>query len=120
MCEVQEIIGNQQKISGKSLVSGPRAPRRMIDRVKVRDLCLIGERRIAGPDPDQARALDDGITAHAGARGYAALSRDLYATSARIEFETMIHAADTVTFFTAQGQRCASVAASILKRRRLA
>src|ERR1700719_607489 len=98
MCKVEQIVGEQRDIGGEILITGLRAPFRVLHRKRVRDQPLVCLGALTHPDPYPSGTLPRRVCFDSGPGGYARLARYFHTRTARIESQTMVHAADAVAF----------------------
>ena len=115
--QVHEVVDHQPVVAfhGDQLaVAGPGG---IVVPVHVGDLRRVGERRVAGPHPDQAVALDHRKGAHRGGRIDRLLRRHEGAAAARIVGQAVIAADDLVAVEPAFRQRQQAMPAGVGERR---
>ena len=81
----------------------------------VDDQALIGQSRVAHPNPNPAPTLDHGKAAHLGAVGNFVLPRHELAAATAIELQAVVAALDRIANQLPLGQRVKAVRAGVLQ-----
>ena len=116
MAEIEQIVDQQPIAALDVKIIADRHPVGIVVPVEIRNRCVIGQRRIAHPDPDPAIALDHRIVPHARTRRHQGLSRHRDAGTGRIEHQPMIGAFDATIGDFAHRQRHIAMRTAILQR----
>ena len=118
--QVHQVVDDEAVVAFEAVEGAALAdPFGAVVPVEIRNLGRIGQSRVAGPDPDQAMALDDRIGAHAGGRVDGLLRRHVGAAPGGVEDEPVIAADHLIAFEAAHGERQQPVPAGVLQRRHL-
>ena len=119
MRQVHQIVHHHHVVSGDAEHRAPVRPAiRPVVVWVIEDRVLVGERRIAHPDPDELLPLHHRIAAHTRVAGDTLLTRDADATPGPVVDQPVIAALDSLRHDASVGERRAAVAAPVLQRRR--
>ena len=118
--EIHQVVEHQAIVALDANGPAVAGPGRVVVPVQVGDQGGIGERRIAGPHPDEAMPLGHRIGAHAGAGIDRFLRRHERAAALRVVGDAVIAAHDLVALEPALRERQQAMPAGVLERDRAA
>ena len=117
--QIHQVVDHHHVVGGDAEHRAPVRPAiRLVVVGKIEDRALVGERRIAHPDPDELLPLHDGVALHPRLAGDPLLARDADASPRSVVDQPVIAALDPVGHDGPVGQRRAAVAAPVLQRGR--
>src|SRR6185503_694659 len=114
--EIEDVVRAQLPMRGDVVEALEALPAFRREPPIVGDGAGIGRGGIAHPDPSEVPALDEGIGAHAHARGNIGLMRDEGAGAGGVELDAVIAAADRLGAAGAGRERRRAVRAAVLER----
>ena len=120
MAEVHQVLDNQHRVARDREGLAAPVPARMVHDAEIGNPALVGERRIARPEPDPVVFLDRRIAAHPRRRRDLRLARDVDAGAVGRKAQAVIGAFDRIAPDPAARKLGVAVAAAVLQRDRRA
>ncbi len=119
MAEVQQVVGDQLRLSGIIQKAAAEYPVGVIKADGGRDQCFVRLRRLSHPHPDPTVPFRDGIPTHRSLPRHHILTWNLYDLALRVVEESMVLTAKLVALAAPQGQRCQAMHAAVLQCRQM-